>query len=365
MKKLFFYLACTFCSVVAAQVYRGTIDKYPIVFEIINDEYSDFDARYFYTKVRKDIFLKRKNKNTFIFSDQQGKETFTLEGNSQSLSGTWASGDKKLAVQLTKVDPATLKNSYQSKELETMKTEETYSFLKTENITLTKVKEEAWDKWTIIEWMKEPVSGMEFPRIKSSQKIKNIDALNKLLTEKHMEQIASYFSCISGSRTVPGEYSFSCSVAFISDQLISVRNNASYYCGGAHPDFSSWGLTIDHVNMKELHLSDLYWFDDKKKYNSNTSKNQDDNMSQFGQIWNELVKKHFPEEMKPKAGDDCSYNDPEIWSSYSWLLTPEGLLIGSYFARVMRACDTFDNWPVISYKDLDNYRVNKEKYKLE
>jgi hypothetical protein len=70
--------------------------------------------------------------------------------------------------------------------------------------------------------------------------------------------------------------------------------------------------------------------------------------------------------MKTKTGDgECNYNDPEVWSRYTWFLTPKGLLVGSYFPRVMRSCDTDSGWPIISYKDLANYRVNKEKYKLE
>jgi hypothetical protein len=366
MRKIFIYVLCIFCSGLTAQVYRGTIDKYPVVFEIMTEDYYDFNAQYFYTRVKKDIRLKRKDKNSLMFSDVDGEETFSLKKSGKSLNGTWTSGEKKLSVNLSEVDPGTLKAAKYNVDLDHSRTSDTYNFLKAENIQLIKSKEETWEQSTIIEWMKEPISQTEFPRIKSSPKIKNISALNELLAEEHFEEIVSYFSCQSTSPTGEGEYLFGCSIMFISDQFISIHNLASYYCGGAHPDFGAWGLTIDHQNIKKMHLSDLYWFGDKKKFNPNTSWNQDDNMDQFGEIWNELAKKHYPEEMQTKTGDnECNYNDPTVWSRYTWFLTPGGLLVGSYFARVMRSCDTDSGWPIIPYKDLEKYRVHKEKYKLE
>lgn len=336
---------------VQAQVYKGTIDKYPIVFEVIAEPHFDFNARYYYTKVKENIFLQSDEKEKMVFhsvSKEMKAETFRLKKEGKTLKGTWTKDGKKLAINLALVDTAKVTSNYKTKALSQLKKEELYSYLKLEQIRFNKDREETFDG-TLLEWYTEPLSKISCFRIKSSDKIKNIEGVNRFLRERHIEEIISGISCGSDA-VLGGGYEMTCKPVFISAQLLSVYFQSGYYCGGVHPDFDSWGVTVDCQSLKKLELKDLYHFGED-----------------FKTSWRDIVKAHFPNDMGSEEEEEgnCNYNDTDVWGEYDWCLTKTGLHVGAYFARSMRSCDTGLDWPIIPYKNLVKYRVHKEKYKLE
>jgi hypothetical protein len=348
-----------------AQVYKGTIDKYPVVFEIMQDDYFGYQARYYYTKVKSDIFLSGKGQGPVFTTNEEDpakRETFNLKKEGKNLKGSWQKNGKKLSVSLTLADPAKASCNYNTQALRDLKKEDLYGYLKLDNINFKAGKQEQWDN-TVFEWFTEPVTGISCFRIKSSNLFEDLKLINGFLLEFHLDQVAAYVSCIDGAPN-GGEYSFDCKPVYLSKQLLSIYCTSGYYCGGAHPDAGGWGVTIDCSIVQPLNLSDLYWFDDRKNYVEGVTGNQDDNMSAFDETWNGIVKTHFPDNIG-NEGDDCYYGDPSIWSKSTWCLKKDGLYIGTFFPRAIRACEGDDSWPVIPYSDLEKYRVNQAKYILK
>lgn len=371
LSKYLTWLPVLFCLQANAQVYKGTIGKYPIVFEIMQDEYHDYQARYYYTSSKAEIYLQAgKTKTDFFVEAGQvvsKKETFTLVASEKGkkLKGKWSNTpNKTLPVELTQVDPATVKLNKPYSSMVNLKKNQLFECMRINNLVFKKIKEENWYENTVLEWYDEPLSKISFFRIKSTDKAVDLDKLNKRLEEIHVDKVVAFVDC-EGNGPRGGEYGFSGSLSYLSAQLISIYYTEGYYCGGAHPDGGGGGITIDLKTNKELALSHLYWFSDKSRYVENISDNQDENMNDFNETWAEVVKKHYPDKMTPAGMDDCDYSDPYNWSKYTWYLTQDGLFVGAYFPRVIRTCDLYEEWPVIPYKDLEKYRVNQKQYTLK
>lgn len=365
MRFLFSMLVLLVVLPAQAQVYKGTIDKYNVVFEIMQDDYFGYQARYYYTRVKSDIFLSKKDQ-AFVFQTNEEepakRETFTLKKEGRNLKGSWQKNGKKLAVNLAPADPAKATCNYNTTALQELKKEDLYGYLKLSQINFTPGREEQWNS-TALQWFTEPLTKISCFRIKSSGIVHDLEKVNRFLLELQLEQIAATLSCLDGAPN-GGEYSFDCKPVYLSEQLLSVYCTSGYYCGGAHPDNGGWGITIDCSTARPLNLSDLYWFDDRKNYREGISGNQDDQMESFNETWIEIVKAHFPDDMGNEE-DDCYYGDPSLWTKSIWCLKNDGLYIGTFFPRANRACETDESWPVIPYQDLEKYRVNKTRYTLK
>lgn len=348
--KIFFFV-CVFLApfVSIAQIYRGTIDKYPIIFEVSQERYNEYAARYYYLSTKQNIMLYRDVDDTTRLStypDQtQVREIFVLEANGKKLTGKWMHKGKTLKVDLTKD--------------ETIKA---FSDPKFTGTKIKKIKDEKYDASTVLTWYKEPVTGIEGFQIKSSTKIKQLEKVNKLLREHHLGQAKSAVDCIDGSPR-GGEYSVSMRLSYLDNNLMSVAWFTSYYCGGAHPDGGENAFTIDLTTLKELHLRDLYWLS-----NEPYKQVKDDyDMPNYGEVWQELLNKQYPDQYpmeQPENEEGCTYS-PGVWAIAGWYLTPSGLYISSFFPRVAKNCDTYNGEPFVSYKLLEKYRVKTNKYVLK
>ena len=64
----------------------------------------------------------------------------------------------------------------------------------------------------------------------------------------------------------------------------------------------------------------------------------------------------YPAQMAaPKSADDCNYRDPDVWNFPAWYVTPKGIHLAAYFARVQRVCDDPD-WAVLPWSLVDAHR---------
>lgn len=353
-----------------SQVYEGTVGKSPVVFEFIQDEFKRMDARYFYKKFKGDIRLSKSTSDAGIVSycTDNADQTKTAEcfifkskpGN-KLVSGTWNKGTKSLEVKLSLIDTAKLKPLIKSKHFDELKKFNLYGFMKILDMTFKPDGEQKWDESTTLSWLKDPYSGIRFFRIKLTSKTKNVTRVNQLLEDYHLRQVKEFHQCIDGA-PYGGEYGFSGELTYLSESLISFHCFSGYYCGGAHPDGGEWGMTYDCNSLKELSLSHLYWFSDKKTYVEGVPDDQDQNMSDFEETWHSIVQEQYGE--FKNESDDCQF-EPNVWSKYTFVLTKEGLHIGAYFPRVARNCDTGLEWPIVPYAKIDQYRVNKKRYYLK
>jgi len=354
MLRLFCFFVFILASTAYSQVYQGTIGKYPIVFELVSeDEGYQYQARYYYTKVKTDIFLNRAAENANVYythaDDASIRETFKLKILDKKISGTWSQGNNKLNISLNQVDTSQLAPAKTSTALQELRSTDIYGYLKLHDIGFTKTKEEKWDATTTLEWYKEELTQVEFFRIKSSTYLKDPSKINHLLREKHIEEVVNAISCILGSPG-PGEYYFSGKLTYLSSSLISVYYQVNNMCYGARAWLSLGGITMDCASLQPLQLHDLFWLKDTEA--SKTA-------------WHTLVKTHYAEDMEMKSDDQCNYDDINVWNMGKWVLTKQGLHIDSYLHTNPHCSPDENEWPVVPYKDLVKYRVNKEKYVLE
>jgi hypothetical protein len=270
-------------------------------------------------------------------------------------------GSKSLKVQLTLVDTSKVNSINKSKAFAELKKYDLYGYMKVLDFAFRKGEDQKWDENTTLTWYIDPLTKIKFFRIKLTNRTKNVTRINKLLEEYHLSQIRAYHECVDGA-PFSGEYGFDASLTYLSEYIVSFHCTSGYYCGGAHPDGGEWGKTFDCNSLKELNLSDLYWFDDIKNYTENSTANQDDKMIGFDEVWHAIVKSHYGE-IKIDV-NECEFT-PDVWSKYTFVLTKEGLHVGAYFPRVARNCDTGLDWPIIPYSKIEAYRVNKKRYSIK
>ncbi len=363
MKKII-YLVVLAHSFADAQVYKGTIGKYPITFEYMQDTYHWYKARYFYNKVKQDIFLYAEEKDSLTLetngNEKELNEVFKIKfvSGSKKITGTWKMKDKSLPINLSLVDTSKITSTFiDNKRVQELKQENVYAFLKLVNLVLTKTKTAVWDENTTLDWYKDDLTKTEVFRINKSKFISNTGRINRELEEIQVNEIVAFHTCMAGAPG-GGDYSFSCSLQYLSKELLSMRCMAGYYCGGAHPDFGGWGITYDLSTMKVLELKDLY------ELNNDTGS--------FTENWYNLLHEEYPDtyptveeiqKINDEGINDCVYT-PDVWSEYSWFLTKNGLFCSAYFPRVMRPCDLYEGDPAIPFKKLEKFRASGNNFKF-
>lgn len=338
-------------SGVQAQIYRGTIDRFPVIFQVSEDEYNDYAARYYYLSSKINIMLYWMNDDSTVLETRAGKdgqkEEFRLRQTGNKLTGTWRYRNKTLNVNL--VYDTTLSS---------------YSDPKFEGMKMQKLGDENYDASTVLTWYKEPITGIECFRVKSSTKIRDIKKMNAFLKRQHMDAVQESIRCVDGSPH-GGEYNASCRISFLSNELMSLVWSEGYYCGGAHPDGGEKAVTVDVNTLRQINLRDLYWISTEGYQQID----DDYNMPGFNSTWQALLNKQYPGEYPrhtsvDENGSGCIYN-ADAWSNSTWYLTPAGLYMSSFFPRVARCCDTSNGDPYVSYKLLEKYRVKTNMYVLK
>lgn len=331
---------------------EGKIGKYPILMQIETYD-SNCMIKYFYINQKKDIELEgtfnEKGKivaKTSNAPDENSVERFDLRKTNTGYSGSWVLEDKRLAVTLISTSVEKFKNGHMFYPgIEELKKNDPYNYIKATGFVFTK------DSVTIngvaqIGWFKEKFSGVTFPRVLSGYVPDIIKKVNGKLFETHLSESIGYLGC-AGS-----DYFVSTNYIFAHKNVLSIDFSVSYYCGGAHPDFSFVGLNFDTRTGKQLQLEDIYWFSKTKPPAKDTSPWYTYRSEVFAPRIVELLTKAYPNEMKKPDDnneDQCDYSEPGIWDFANWHFTENGLYFGAYFARAMRSCDS-PEWSIIPYK---------------
>lgn len=107
-----------------------------------------------------------------------------------------------------------------------------------------------------LNWLREPLSGLSYPRLPAGA------AGNGVLQDRHLAAAVNALNCAgdlgSGADPAHPAWAQTTDLTWLSARLLSLRDQVSYFCGGAHPDASTEGLILDRRTGRELRMTDLW-----------------------------------------------------------------------------------------------------------
>lgn len=336
-------------------VLQGRVGKYPIVMELSGTA-DEITGRYFYDKYRQDIPLRgRLVGDTYHLSsaaydgDERPADVFELVRAGDFINGEFISPKgKELVVELKLVTAVSVK----SPEVVPKFVRELgiYEKLQLSGLILVQGKKEVVGGGVKIRWFSETRSGLSMFHVVSGYPRPMMESINSIIDRKFYSGLSGYFGCSDGlgrSGVESAVWSY-----YLSAEFVSYAVTSGWYCmGAAHPDFGIQGTTISARTGKELTLEDMYWVGRGSKPAPDSNAWMDYRVKVFSPSVVELFNRLYPDYMKNSDVDGCDYSDSGVWSFSSPYLTPQGLHLGAYFARVQRACDN-PEWSVIPYSIL-------------
>lgn len=98
-----------------------------------------------------------------------------------------------------------------------------------------------------VTWLREPRSGIVFPRLPGA------GAVNEALADEHLRRAQAALSC-----PLADGWDEKVHVSLLTRRFLSLRGYAFVYCGGAHPDGFPVPATFDLATGTQVELEDLY-----------------------------------------------------------------------------------------------------------
>ncbi|NBB12526.1 hypothetical protein [Pseudomonas sp. SLFW] len=348
----------------ALHVFTGTLGKSPIVVELDLTKPDDISGRYFYEKYHKDLALSGKQTGQDLtlteglsYDDNPDLPTLRLHKSSDAgWAGEWSSSKgKSYKVQLSEkkvaAPDATAEPGWQG-----IYRDSPYDYLRLSQLKLKADKKETFMGHDL-QWWVEPESGITLFEITSGYAPEQAEKINRQLRSRLWNEVVSYHQCMLGGSRTEGEFDQSVTPELMTSGIVSLNISTSYDCGGAHPDFGDSPLNLDATTGKELTLEDVLWVGKGKPFHYERDEAggvsfdtySDYRSKAFAPWLVSQLKAAHPDDMKaPETDDDCDYTDESVWDFPSWYFTEEGIYVGPYFARVMRACEG-PEWSVVPY----------------
>lgn len=240
-------------------LYRGLLGNQPITLQLPGQLSEDHPAdRYSYDRYGIDIALDRGRPGNRTasyallgveavndFGDRSVRGCLELAADGSGLQGVWRTPDsqKRLLVSLKPVNVAAVPLALPaSPGLLKLRQSDPYTFLKLNR---------PWVK--VPGGLKEGYSGVTYPRVAGGS-----GALNTALQDRQLALAADALDCRSGyadNLKAGTDFSGAGTLSWQSARLVSLHENVEYYCGGAHPDNSTDGVTLDARSGRELTLT--------------------------------------------------------------------------------------------------------------
>ncbi|NDW09617.1 hypothetical protein [Dysgonomonas sp. 520] len=328
---------------------EGTIGKYPIFMQLETYDDGDIRGTYYYKSSLKDIVVSGRlkagvYKMTVESEYDKVSETFTLRRSGNNFTGTWVNDKKKsLAVSLKPLNAAPYKSLYDHLPImQNMREEDPYSYVRMSFVALKRDTVEVKNGKSIV-WFTEKHCDMPFFRLGNGFSKDQLSKVNPLLDEKHLDFILAQLTCASPWTYNEGSsVGYRTSVDYLSDDLLGFEVFASYYCGGAHPDFYTMGFLVDLHSGSEYKKEDVYDISTE-------------------QLLKVLQSEHH---FTPPTDDDdyCDYTDSSIWEYPSFSFTEGGVRVIPSFFRAARSCEV-DFF--IPYSKLNAYKLSSFPYTLK
>ncbi|MDH4474291.1 MAG: hypothetical protein QE487_16925 [Fluviicola sp.] len=348
-----------------AQLYSGKIGKFSIYLQVDPaSENGEVYGRYFYNSACVDIPFEGKKTGTKLtfyagsfFKEQDQKEKFSLVLKGSSLSGTWTYNGKSLKVVLKSISEKAIANPFKKNPFVK---ENTY-FNGYEHLRSSLASFVALDSFTNLkngiqlQWYKEKHWNSVLFRVTKGLPQATMTWVNNYMESEQLGDFCSRGMCGFGEES---EYSSDLTDYFVNADFLSTNILTAYYCGGAHPDFSSRKTILDLKNLRELNTEDILQFNgvvDRKSdedYNEAWFTYREES---FAPTVMELLKTNYPDQFMAEGNEEeCAYDDPSVWSISDVMITENGLMFSAYFYRAARSCDD-PEWAVLSYSQLSEY----------
>lgn len=337
------FMLVVIMQVFATKMYNlvGSIGNYPIYLQFADsDTDNDIMGIYFYKRSLKDIhFEGSRDGNEYLLQVQSEyqkiSETFRLKkDNRNQFTGTWEGvNGKKMAVKLTPIDINSINNRYDNIEsIAKLKQSDSYEYARASLIELKRDSVSVINGKGIV-WFSEKHVNCPFFRLGNGFSKDQLSVINKELDEIHINNILNQMTCTSMWSYNNGDnIEYYTTIGLLTNDLIAFDISASWYCGGAHPDFGGIGYLIDLNTGKSFDFKNIY----------------DITIPQLYQVLDSEY--YFT---KPESDDDCDYLDISVWEYFRWSITDQGVFITPSFPRVNRNCeDAF----LIPFSKLDKYK---------
>jgi hypothetical protein len=329
----------------SAQLYEGKAGTAPIVVELDEGEGAP-SGRYFYRSSRLDIGLEgERDGEELALRARTTGDSLALKRLGTGWAGTLTTAKgKRLPVSLAPAVPAPPPAGAAN------------DLTAYDRLQLAGLRLEPGPAQRIgtraIRWYTERLSGTRLFRIENGYAAPTLRKINGLLTTTQWQHVRNWFGCPSFEGGA-GIDSDEAGPVYLDDSYVSYPWRSSWSCAGAaHPDFGVEGVILDARTGAELKLDDLLRFGKAPPPAERSDAWYSYRGGAFANGLVALLKRYHPKEMAASEEDGCSYDDPDVWSFPSAYLTPEGLFVAAYFARVARACDA-PEWAVIPWRELN------------
>ena len=354
-------LLMSFVSDAQAQVWEGTVGKSPVVMTL-DPAAAEPSGEYFYRKHRHgielsgtraadgSIALEEWTRSPDAGSGRAHWQLASITGD--TLTGEWIGSDKRLPIRLRRVAAATLPETGDPA-LAELRANDPYRFMQLHGMTLKANKLETVGDYRL-QWWREPRSGIELFRVVSGYPAAKLPAINLSLARKQWQEVQSYLDCTA---SLMSDHESSATLRYIGRDALSVSLFASYYCGGAHPDFGDGPINLDPHTGRELALEDVLWLGKGTPplYGDGNNQVWFDYRTQVFAPWvAEQMRKLYPEDVAGRSEDECSYDMSEFWDFPTWYITAKGVYIGAIFPRVGRMCDN-PEWSILPWSLVDKH----------
>ncbi|WP_343633169.1 hypothetical protein [Fluviicola sp.] len=339
-----------------AHSYSGMIGKYPIYLQF-SVSGSHAEGYYFYKNKLVDISLTGSykagvvtlNSRDFYGEIAENPEIFKFKWPNQALEGTWSHNGKSLPVKLAALttketgspkcsNPYLVKEGHADNDLTKVK------------IGLFKLKQDGPVRTVNqvkIRPFTEVLTGISLFRIDSGLVAEKQKDANLYLEYLQLTEFLTSLECASYSN-YGSDLNYSFSNLAISNDLLCFSVFEVFYCGGAHPGESSYGINY-HLNTHQKIESEDYLLPGKE--------------AEFEERIYKYLSKENPGEFDEDTPDDvleCGYNDQELWTTdCNFVFTSEGIRLLPLFPHYKAPC-LDPEWAVIPYSELKS--VIKPEY---
>lgn len=335
-------------------VWRGTLGTAAVVVEL-DPKGEPASGRYFYTRYLRDIALESSASAGAAGNTLRLQETaegdakpaeWTLDTSTAGeLRGDWVGADgRRLPIRLTRFDAGKERDAERAKLLQ----DDPYEYLRSAKLRLDPGRVQTVGNYRL-QWFQEPHTQVELFQVLSGYPDAVRQRINRVLRERHWQQVSDAMGCVAESN---GDYQSTTTLRRIDANILSVSVFASYYCGGAHPDYGDSPINIDPRTGRALELEDVLWLGKgtPPRFDGPTEdayfKYRDDTLGPW--LASMMAKRH-PKDVEDMEG--CDYTDPEVWKFVSWYALDDGLYFGPSFARAARNCE-YPEWSVLPWKDI-------------
>ena len=312
-------------------IYQGTLGTQAITLELAGtvSQDSEHADRYAYDRHGVGIALERGRaadrtanyslvgvESVFQGDGSGARACLNLAADGDGLKGTWSTPDgrKKLPVTLSRVNVNIMPLALPSSPgLLKLRSTDPFTFV---------ALNRAWTR--VAGGAREPLTGVTYPRVAGGAA-----ALNAALQDNQLKLAADALDCLSGNGVnlqTGADYSGAGTLSWKSARLVSLHEEVAYYCGGAHPDNYTAGVTLDTRTGAAVKLA-----------------------GKPGTLWPALNARKVQALYLagyPRGGDvaDCldSVSSPDIsteYDNYTLYLSAKGLALWpSYLPHVVQAC---------------------------